>query len=127
MRNLEEAWKFAKVQGNIVTMLTNALDPELIKTWTTMMDAYYLSSSNPNPFEDPAPSMFFHLSLIPCTERKQGVTFADLKAELSRADSRSGTLHIHEITPSQFLLQALDIEDQQYVGGIYLRTILNSL
>lgn len=64
MKNLEDAWKFSKVQGNIVTMLTNTLDPKVVSTWAAMMDAYYLNPSSPNPFEEPAPSVLFFLSLF---------------------------------------------------------------
>lgn len=64
MKSLEVAWKSAKVQGNIATALTNALDPKVVSTWTAMMNAFYLNSSNPNPFEEPAPSMPFHLFLF---------------------------------------------------------------
>ena len=55
-QNLEGAWKFAKVQGNNVTTLNNALDPTVVNTWTAMMDAYYLDPSKPNPFKERAPS-----------------------------------------------------------------------
>lgn len=55
-KNLERAWKLSKIQGNIASTLTNALDPKLVYKWTAMMDAYYRGSSKRNPFEDPAPS-----------------------------------------------------------------------
>jgi len=45
---LEKAWKFAKVQANIATAITSALNPTVVKSWIAMMDAYYfdpLSSS----------------------------------------------------------------------------------
>lgn len=57
--NLERAWKFSKVQGDIATTLTKALDPKIIELWTTMMDTYYLDPSRPSPFEEPAPGKFF--------------------------------------------------------------------
>lgn len=45
----------------------------------------------------------------------------DLKRELKQHDSsaeKSGTLHAHEISPSQFIIQALEIEEQQYVNRV---------
>jgi hypothetical protein len=45
-----------------------------------------------------------------------GVTLNDLKAELGRVDAtvkKSGTPHAHETTPSQFIMRALEIEEQQ--------------
>jgi len=47
---------------------------------------------------------------------EEGVTLNNLKDELARADARlkqSGRQHAHEMTPSQFILQALEIEEQQ--------------
>jgi hypothetical protein len=56
-KNLEKAWKFSKIQGNIATTLTKALDPTLIDIWIEEMDAYYLDPLNePNPFEEHVPS-----------------------------------------------------------------------
>ena len=59
MKNLEDAWKFSKIQGNIVTVLTNVLDSKVIRAWAAMMNAYYLDPSKPNPFKEPAPSVLF--------------------------------------------------------------------
>ncbi|KAF9781630.1 hypothetical protein BJ322DRAFT_1010663 [Thelephora terrestris] len=99
-KSLERAWKLCKVQNGIAAAVTAALDPALIHSWTEMMNAYYLDSSNPNPFKEVAPS----------------VTLNDLKAELGRVDAtvkKSGTPHAHETTPSQFIMRALEIEEQQ--------------
>lgn len=78
-KNLEKAWKSAKDQNNILTTLTNSLNPTLIKTWTAMMDTYYLDSSKPNPFEEPVLSeyvfvaLFFVLMNVRChSQRPQG-------------------------------------------------------
>lgn len=67
-KNLEKAWKFAKVQGNAAAALTDALDPTVVKSWTAMMDTYYCNPSRPNPFDEPAPSEFLVFHLLPCTE-----------------------------------------------------------
>jgi len=82
-----------------------------------MMNDYYIDPSGPNPFEEPAPSklsfpVFFSFMLTV----NQGVTLDDLKAELARADkafSKHGDSYAHEITPCQFIFQALEVEEQQ--------------
>ena len=61
-KNLEKAWKFAKVQSGIATALTDALDPKIIDLWTTMMDVYYRNPKKRNPFEESAPSKLFLIS-----------------------------------------------------------------
>jgi hypothetical protein len=117
-KNLEKAWKFSKIQGNIATTLTKVLDPTLINIWIEEMDAYYLDPLNePNPFEEHVPSKphFLHVH-VPRVEYRLDVTLDDLKADLARADAvlrESGKSYAHETTPSQFISQALKIEEQQ--------------
>lgn len=80
------------------------------------MDAYYLDSSNPNPFEDRVPCKPFLFFFFPRAEYVQGVTLNILKADLARADAndrKSGVLHGHRLTPFEFISEALDIEEQQ--------------
>jgi hypothetical protein len=46
----------------------------------------------------------------------QGVTLNDLRAELAEADANlrlSGNLYAHEVTPSEFISQALEVEEEQ--------------
>jgi hypothetical protein len=107
---------FSKVQRKNADMLTNALDRTVVNTWSAMLDAFYLDPSNPNPFEEPAPGTFTLLPRLLPLNAKTGVTLDDLKYELTRLDSSlrtSGTFYPHETTPSQFILQALEVEDQQ--------------
>ena len=44
-KNPKKAWKFSKVQDKITTALTKALNSEVFKSWTAMMDAYHLEPS----------------------------------------------------------------------------------
>jgi len=83
-----------------------------------MMDAYYFDPLAPNPFEEPPPSksscVYGLLSFVLIVN--QGVTLEDLKAELAWADavfSKCGQSYAHEVTPSQFISQALEVEEQQ--------------
>jgi len=62
------------------------------------------------------PVRLFSLVPLPGAEYKKGVTLDDLKVELTQLDAtlrRSGTFHLHKTTPSQFVMRALEIEDQQ--------------
>lgn len=107
---------FSKVQRKNVDALTDALDQTVVNAWTAMLDAYYLDPSKPNPFEEPAPSKSLPLPTLLALNTKIGVTLNDLKDELKRLDHslrKSGTSYPHEMTPSQFILQALEAEDQQ--------------
>jgi len=67
-KNLEDAWKFAKIQDDAVTTLSNALDPAAIIAWTAMMNAYHRDPSKPNPFKNPSPSKLFLSVSSPCAE-----------------------------------------------------------
>ena len=67
-KNLEKAWKFAKIQRNNMTELTAAINPQVVETWKTMFKAYYSNPSNPNPFEDPVPSRLFLFPFFPRAE-----------------------------------------------------------
>lgn len=58
-KNLEKAWKFSKIQKGVAAALTDALSSDVIDTWTTLMDAYYLDPLQPNPFEESTPSQLF--------------------------------------------------------------------
>ena len=81
-----------------------------------MLDAYYHDPSWPNPFEEPAPSKSLLLPSLLALNTEAGITLNNLKDELKKLDDslkKSGTLYPHETTPSQFLLQALEVEDQQ--------------
>lgn len=75
----------------------------------------------------PPPVCSLSLFLFFVLNIKLGVTLDDLKVKLAWADvasRKSGTLHVHEMTPSQFVLQALKIEEQQKVGVVGLGVIL---
>ena len=117
-KNLEKAWKFSKIQGNIATTLTKVFDLTLIDIWIEEMDAYYLDPLNePNPFEEHVPSKPHFLRVhVPPVEYRLDVTLDDLKADLAWADvvlHESGKSYAHKMTPSQFISQALEIEEQQ--------------
>jgi len=64
-KNLEKAWKFAKVQGNIAATLTGALNPTAVESWQSMMEAFYLDAENPNPFEERVPCKLSLFLLFP--------------------------------------------------------------
>ena len=115
-KNLKKAWKLSKSQRKSVNQLTNALDPTVANSWNAMLGAYYHDPSRPNLFEESAPSKTLLLPSLPALNTKVGVTFNDLKDELKKLDGslkKSGTLYPHETMPSQFILQALEVEDQQ--------------
>ena len=81
-----------------------------------MLGAYYHDPSRPNPFEESAPSKTLLLPSLPALNTEVGVTLNDLEDELKKLDGslkKSGTPYPHKTTPSQFILQALKVEDQQ--------------
>ncbi|KAJ7494547.1 hypothetical protein B0H11DRAFT_2155926 [Mycena galericulata] len=69
---------------------------EHIPEWKAMVDAWDADHSKPNPYEHP----------------KTGVTEHDVRLELALEEALDGA-PIHDVTPSQFVLAGLDLEEQQ--------------
>ncbi|KAJ7840488.1 hypothetical protein B0H14DRAFT_3086866 [Mycena olivaceomarginata] len=75
---------------------------EHIPTWKAMVDDFEADSTKPNPYKLP----------------KSGATENDVRLELVReeaAEQERGTLPIHNVSPSAFVLTGLDLEEQQCV------------
>lgn len=70
----------------------------------------------PTPSRSVTPVSRFIPPLSLVLNSELGVTLDDLKNDLARMDAtlkKSGMSYAHETTPSQFILKALEIEDQQ--------------
>ncbi|KAJ7431013.1 hypothetical protein B0H11DRAFT_2165862 [Mycena galericulata] len=67
-----------------------------IPEWKAMVDAWDADHSKPNPYELP----------------KTGITEHDVRLELAQEEVLHRT-PIHSVTPSQFVLAGLDLEEQQ--------------
>ncbi|KAJ8688876.1 hypothetical protein PTI98_012954 [Pleurotus ostreatus] len=75
---------------------------ERIDTWKAMVSAFKADGSKPNPYEIPS----------------HGITEADVRlrlAKLESEDAGKGVPALHEVGPSGFIVEGLEIEETQYV------------
>ncbi|KAJ8699112.1 hypothetical protein PTI98_002265 [Pleurotus ostreatus] len=75
---------------------------ERIDTWKAMVSAFEADGSKPNPYEIPS----------------HGITEADVQlrlAKLESEDAGKGVPALHEVGPSGFIVEGLEIEETQYV------------
>ncbi|KAJ7631946.1 hypothetical protein DFH06DRAFT_1337469 [Mycena polygramma] len=73
---------------------------EHVEGWKAMVEAFEADGSKPNPYELP----------------KSGVNENDVRLQLAQEEAieqATGTLPIHNVSPSAFILAGLDLEEQQ--------------
>ncbi|KAJ6514372.1 hypothetical protein C8R47DRAFT_1206735 [Mycena vitilis] len=73
---------------------------EHVEGWKALVDAFEANNEKPNPYELP----------------KSGLNENDVRLQFAReeaAEQERGTLPIHNVSPSAFMLAGLDLEEQQ--------------
>ncbi|KAJ7649195.1 hypothetical protein B0H17DRAFT_958657 [Mycena rosella] len=73
---------------------------ENVPAWKAMVKAFECDATQPNPYELP----------------KSGLTEHDVRRQFANeeaAEEQKGILHIHNVSPSAFILAGLDLEEQQ--------------
>ena len=93
---------------------------DVVQKWRALLDRWYKNPrSKPDPFSEPETRMchiYLHICLL---TPLQDMTMNDIRLQLAREESRDiiwGTADsFHGISPSNFIILGLEIEEQQYV------------
>ncbi|KAF7974577.1 hypothetical protein HWV62_11954 [Athelia sp. TMB] len=78
----------------------NRFPPDVVRSWAELISAWDKDKTKKNPYEEPTPT----------------VTLASVMLDLAVEEAKEmhrGAATLHETSPSRFLQQGLDLEDQQ--------------
>lgn len=95
-------------------------DDDTIAKWTKMVEDWDTDLTKPNPYEEPQVCEYNKYSgrMTSFLYNPKALNLAEVRLELSKEeaeDAARGVEQGHETTPSKFLIQGLELEDQQYV------------
>ena len=111
---------------------TASINPDDIKQWTGMCERWEAAEFPKNNVDNPYhiestglfdSSIFSRLDLIYFLD----LTQAQVRQQLAEEEEKliaGGSPVLHEISPSTFLLNGLDIEESQYVSIYFLKNII---
>ena len=62
LSSLKEAVRMARRQSRIFKHMTEAANPEQVKKWSAMVDAWLADNDNPDPYAEPEPGVHHWLT-----------------------------------------------------------------
>ncbi|KAG2139354.1 hypothetical protein DEU56DRAFT_912194 [Suillus clintonianus] len=98
LAQFKEAFAMHHTHQKFLESYTTTFPPTTICTWSKAVEDWEADMSKPNPYRD-------------CT------TLADIRLQLAKEDMAAATqdhVSMHEVTPSNFPINGLELEDQQY-------------
>ncbi|KAG1778659.1 hypothetical protein EV702DRAFT_1219217 [Suillus placidus] len=98
LAKFKEAVTMHHTHQQFLESYTMTFPPATIRTWSKAVEDWEADMSKPNPYRE-------------CT------TLADIRLQLANEDAvavRQGDISMHEVTPSTFLINGLELEEQQY-------------
>ncbi|RDX40776.1 hypothetical protein OH76DRAFT_1489992 [Lentinus brumalis] len=105
LRSLHEARTMHAKQKRAFEEYSSTFDSNILAQWADKIKAWEADTKKPDPYEEPI------------TKISQNAIRRQL-AEEEAAEKTTGTLPVHETTPSVFLQVGLELEEQQRVLGM---------
>lgn len=117
---LDRAIEMRKDHSEAFDDHNRTLDKDTQAKWTKMVEDWEVDPNKPNPYEEPETCEYIEsldqVILFSCN--LLALNLAEVRLELANeeaADAARGFDQGHNTTPSKFLVQGFELEDQQYV------------